>query len=150
VNARPIDLTNPSRWPLAEGRDLNWYAKPDTPATQFRCDVTAEEKLELKKQNKMRSSSYGFPVPQRVVHECEPNSLGESQQAEAKKARRRLPRMRVTLVTGNLVRYGGYSGQLGAADDREAVAKWRWLEKRTTKWQERGERGRHGPARANK
>lgn len=134
------------RW--QKGRDLNWYAKPDTPATQSAAESLAEEKRRIKEaEQDAMLVAMGLPVPQRVSTNVNLTPLGEkSSQAEAKKASKETATDEGDTSAGNLVRYGGYSGQLGAADDREGdMLSGDGLENERPNGRSRGdERGRHG------
>ena len=92
-------------------------------------------------------AAMGLPVPQRVSTNVNLTPLGEkSSQAEVKKASKGTATDEGDTSAGNLVGYGGYSSQLGAADDREGdILSGDGLEKERPSGRSRGdERGRHG------
>lgn len=134
------------RW--QKGRDLNWYAKPDTPATQSAAESLTEEKRRIKEaEEDAMLAAMGLPVPQRVSTNVNLTPLGEkSSQVEVKKASKGTATDEGDTRAGNLVGYGGYNGQLGAADDREGdMLSGDGLEKQRPNGRSRGdERGRHG------
>ena len=127
---------------------MNWYAKPDTPATQSAAESLAEEKRQIKEaEEDAMLAAMGLPVPQRVSTNVNLTPLGEkSNQAEVKKASKGTATDEGDTSAGNLVGYGGYSGQLGTTDDREGdMLSGDGLEKERPNGRSRGdERGKHG------